>query len=102
MAELERAALGQADTEVQRRVTSDKEWLIRLSSDASARAEAFERYVDNVVARIAEGSRAVSLLLAREVIGGWRPPGNAQIVRAPLALRLVVRLANESVDVGAP
>lgn len=98
--DLERAALAQADTEVQRRTQKFDDWLTGVAQETEARAAAFERYVERLIGNIEEGSRALGLPLAREVIERWRPPEGRHITRAPIALRLIIPFRSGPSDVG--
>jgi len=86
--ELERAALGRPDEQIQNRIEMARALDSRLDSDSAA--EAYERYVTDLVQVLLSGSRSFSLPLAREFVEGWRPPPPGEVVRAPIALRLLV------------
>jgi hypothetical protein len=95
--ELERAALGTADEQVEQRVQSVEKVFDGLETGRTK--EAFEQYVTELVRTLLSGSQDLSLPLAREFIDEWRPPTEG-LARAPIALRLTVETNRGTLAVG--
>jgi hypothetical protein len=96
--ELERAALGRPDEQIQHRIGAAE--AIEAGFDPDVSAEAFERYVTELVQTLLSGSRKLSLPLAREFIDHWPAPANQEVTRAPIALQLTVTTPGRSFAVG--